>query len=893
MLPPLMALISGTRVGSYEIVGALGAGGMGEVYRARDKKLGREVALKILPENLAADPERLSRFRREAQVLAALNHPNIGHIYGFEDSGVTSALVLELVEGPTLADRIAGGPVPLDEALPIARQIVDALEAAHEQGIIHRDLKPANIKVRDDGTVKVLDFGLAKALESPAKLSPLPSDPHLTPTMTSPVTTHVGVLLGTAAYISPEQVKGKAADKRSDIWAFGVVLAEMLTGRMLFAGETTSETLAAVIKDDPGLDRLPSSTPRTVRFLLERCLARDPKQRLRDIGEARILLAQPFDGSTKDDAPRPSRRMIAGLAAGGLLVAALLGIAAWELKPAAEVPYRRFELSGPISASNEFALSRDGTRIVYVIGGHLYIRPLDALEPIDLGPVHITAAHLSWSPDSRAIAFTAEGKIQTIPAAGGPVFVVCTIPASGRVLAVRWLESGRILFSVWRDNLYEVAATGGTPAVRLRVDRSTEIDFHYISSLPDGRLIVAAHQRDPDQEVQELVDGNTRIVLNTDRTANMFEYDKSGLLLFRRIATNTGVWTVPFTAGAVDMTRAVLVERGGTDFSAADDGTLLVAMPAPSKSSLVWVDRSGAATPIAGSPVEIRRLGFAISPDGHRVVFVIGAGLVANVVVRDLDTGVDTPLTLNKADDPGTAPPEAYSPAWFPSGDRIIYGSGRTEAGRVVVKNSDAAAGERELTAGTAAIVSHDGRTVVFRLDDRGRGRLRWATLQPDGSAGPGSHVFPTDDEPDVREMILSPDDRSLAYEARQPDGRSDLFIESFPGGAAQRLIAEGARRPRFSRDGREIFYLKGEADERGRPKGMLMSVPVTATEPMMKLGAAVPLFDDSTPGRPNLDGYDVAPDGRRFLMTASIASPAGTPARVVLVQNWRAAMKK
>ena len=420
----------GTRVGPYEIVALVGSGGMGEVYRARDAKLGRDVALKVLPEAFARDAERMARFQREAKVLASLNHPNIATIHGLEDSGATHALVMELVEGPTLADRIRTGPIPIDEALRIAKQICEALEYAHERGIVHRDLKPANVKVTNDDAVKVLDFGLAKALEADASSIDIANSPTV-----SRMATQAGVLLGTAAYMSPEQAKGKAVDRRADIWAFGCVLYEILTGQMAFRGESVTDTLAAVIKEEPDWSQLPAATPVRVRVLLQRCLQKDPKQRLRDIGDARISLDEVLAGAP-EPAPAGATRIPAPLWRRALpwvvaaILAAALAFVHFREKPSAPADLVRFEIPVPekvaLAASGAFALSPDGRQLAFFAAGpdgvqRIWIRALDSLEARPLPDSESPQTPpFFWSSDSRYIAFDAGGKLKKIDISGGP-----------------------------------------------------------------------------------------------------------------------------------------------------------------------------------------------------------------------------------------------------------------------------------------------------------------------------------------------------------------------------------------------------------------------------------------------------------------------------------------
>ena len=652
-----MTLAPGARLGAYEILALVGTGGMGEIYRARDTTLGRDVALKILPELFAADPDRLARFTREAQTLAALNHPNIAHIYGLDrqettDRPALSFIVMELVDGEDLAQRIASGPIPLDEALTIAKQLADALEAAHDHGIVHRDLKPANIKVRLDGTVKVLDFGLAKAMEPPGG----PTALSMSPTLTSPVgMTIAGVILGTAAYMAPEQAKGKPVDKRADIWAFGVVLYEMLAGRALFAADSVAETIGLVVTREPDWAVLPAQTPKRVEALIRRCLTKDPRERLRDIGEARILLAHPDDPPAATLATLSSRRrmalLVAASAAGAFVLGAIGGGALIRRgSPANGAPLRRFELSAQIAAATVGpVLAPDGSRLAYIAGNHLRVQALDALESQDLGAVPVAAANIFWSPDGKSIGFTAEATIRTVPAGGGPAFVICKIPASGNALDLVWRGDGTILFSVWRDSVYTVPATGGAAQIFLAADQTTEVDFHGLTVLPGNRLILATHVRDGDRERYDLYDGTRRTLLPTDPTVAGFVYAPQGYLLFVRRDANSGVWAAPFTPGPLDLSKAVRIEAGATRFTAGDDGTLLVSIrpSAPAKAELVWVDRRGGMTVIPGPAVELdeRRVipSLALSPDGRRTAFV---GPANDVFVRDLASGLDTRLTF-------------------------------------------------------------------------------------------------------------------------------------------------------------------------------------------------------------------------------------------------------
>ena len=499
-----MALTPGTRLGPYEITAQIDVGGMGEVYRARDTKLDRDVAIKVLPESLAADPDRIARFQREAKTLAALNHPNIAQIHGFEESDGIKALVMELVEGPTLADQITQGAIPVDEALPIAKQIAEALEAAHEQGIIHRDLKPANVKVRADGTVKVVDFGLAKALEPAGAMSPGLSQ---APTITTPAMTQAGMILGTAAYMSPEQARGKAVDKRTDVWAFGAVLYEMLAGRRAFDTEDVSETLTAVLMKEPDWAALPSTTPPTVTTVLRRCLQKDRKLRARDIGDVSLALEGAFETSVPQAAvsvvsqPGVWRRPVPVALAASLLTAVVIGLAMWGVRPDSEptAPGGRFVLSALPSAplaiaglGRDLAISPDGARVVYTSGpppGQLYVRAIDQLEGTVL-PGTEAATHPFFSPGGDWIGFGTPNLVRKVSLSGGsPVTLSAAIGFRG----ASWVNDDTIVFAT-TGGVFRVPAAGGEGTPLLTSDDGTG-RVPLLARGPSGRASGAVHSR--------------------------------------------------------------------------------------------------------------------------------------------------------------------------------------------------------------------------------------------------------------------------------------------------------------------------------------------------------------------------------------------------------------
>jgi serine/threonine-protein kinase len=579
-----VALAAGTRLGAYEILSLIGSGGMGEVYRARDNRLNRDVAIKVLPADVAADHDRLARFEREAQVLASLNHPNIAAIHGVDDSSGKPALVMELVEGPTLADRIASGPIPLDEALPIAKQIAEALEGAHEQGIIHRDLKPANIKVRGDGTVKVLDFGLAKALEPRTGISGV-VNLSMSPTITSPaMMTGVGMLLGTAAYMSPEQAKGRSADKRSDIWAFGCVLYEMLTGTRAFAGEDVSDTLAFILTREPDWTALPSNTPTLIRRVLDHCLKKDRKRRLDSAAAARLeiedALAAPSvaEGAAASPGSMPRSAwsgtlpwalvgaLVGALAAGLLLVLGLW--APWRAQTLVERPLVRVdvdlgaEVSLPVpgrTGGSSVAISPDGTRLVYVSGlpTKLFTRRLDQPNATEL-PGTQGADYPFFSPDGQWVGFFSRGKVNKISVDGGAV-----VPLLGDISffnGASWGEDGSIFVSVLPRGLLRMPASGGPPETVVEPGNGDQV-LASPRILPGGKAIVfeSFHVRDVDRdtiEVLTLADHRRKIVTRGGRSSRYLAASSGARYLV--YVAQTTLFAVPFDLDTLE-TRGTAV----------------------------------------------------------------------------------------------------------------------------------------------------------------------------------------------------------------------------------------------------------------------------------------------------------------------------------------------
>ncbi len=899
-----MALANGSRLGSYEVLAAIGAGGMGEVYRARDSKLGRDVALKVLPDAFANDADRMARFQREAKLLASLNHTNIAAIHGLEDSGKIHALVMELVEGPTLADRIRLGPIPMDEALQIAKQIADALEYAHEHGVVHRDLKPANIKVTNDDAVKVLDFGLAKAIEGDAETA----DAANSPTM-SRMATLAGVLLGTAAYMSPEQAKGKPVDRRADIWAFGCVLYEMLTGKMAFRGDTVTDTLAAVIKEDPDWARLPATTPVRVRLLLQRCLQKDPKQRLRDIGDARISLDEVLSGApdaTSTVASSPGSRrlwLVVAIAAVPVLVAAFFSYLFFRPKPLAAVDEVRFQISLPEKTTftgGAPIVSPDGRKLAFILTGadgksRLWIRSLDTLDAHPLEGTEGANGWPFWSPDSKSIAFAATGKLLKVEISGGPPLELCTV---GLVLGGTWTSDHRIIFSP-AGPLMEIPESGGTPS-----PTGTNRSGAFPAVLPDGRHLVFS-VGPPGSPGSGLYVGlinlkpgeNPPKKLFPDASASSYFVPSGdpafGYLLFLRAgATNTSGGTV--MAATLDLHtwgvvgEPVPIAEGVSSFSASSTGVLVYGGGTPNVTGptrgniygrLNWFDRQGKILGTFGDPGLYRTL--AISPDGKRVAFERADSqnqINRNLWLYDIDRGVTSRFTFGSAWD--------AAPAWSPDGSQIAFTSNRSGSFDLYVKPSNLAGDEqlgfKSPEPKVMSSWSSDGRFLLYYL------------------AIPPSQIWAlslADRKPfvvvrsDFNEAIgrFSPDNRWITYESNE-SGKDEIYVRPFdpsggssPSGATSvsgkwMVSKGGGNNPLWRRDGKELFYLSSD--------GFAMAVDVT-TSGVFQAGIPKQLF--KVP--PGVLFWDVAPDGKRFVMPAPLASGAESSFTVVL--NWQAALKK
>ncbi len=895
-----MPLTPGSRLGPYEIVAPLGAGGMGEVYRARDPRLGRDVAIKALPDEFARDAERLARFEREARLLATLSHPNVAGIHGVEEVGEHRYLVLEFVEGETLAARIDRGALPLDEALDVCRQIAAGVEAAHEAGIVHRDLKPGNVMLKNDGSVKVLDFGLARTGAAGAASS---SDPSLSasPTMTAAATT-AGVILGTAAYMSPEQARGRAVDRRSDIWSFGCVLYECLTARQAFSGETVSDTIAAILKTEADLGALPADTPGRVRELLTRCLCKDPHERLRDIGEARVLLgAVRAGGDALAAAPPASRRSVPlWLATGGALVLATLAVVTTlVVKERPAPPLRKLDLLADGIEREWFAapvISPDGGKIAYLANGQIWMRDLKQLEPHPLTDAE-DVTPICWSPDSRELAFGNRQKLWKVPVTGGVPVTLCDIPVTGRVFGIAWSMRGIIAFSVYRGGMYSVPAAGALPSLLFDIDPQTIVDFHSPSWLANGDLMYTVHWStredsagSPRSEL-EVHSAGRRIPIETRfvRRNSQPTVTASGKLLYLHPNENAGIWAIGY-----DERRRVTtgepwqVAIGATSISASNDGSLLFIkgseVGAPVE--LVWVDRAGKVLESTG-PAYTGLSDVELSPDGRRVAFSAVHDNTRDIWVRALERGIDTRITFSKQD--------AIGPHWL-GPDRLSYR--RLLAGeqsQIMAVNADGAGAPLALAPSTQGgeqevQLSPDGTTALRRVDDDGHGRLRISPVLADGSLGPPVPFLHFTPEPAVAGVSLAPNGRLIAFATDDP-GAARVFATRFPSGEGQwQISSEGARQPCWAPGSETLYYVAGSGSD---PRWLVEVAIDPSQDP--PIGRSTRLFElDPAWSRTTAQmSYAVGAGGQRFLITRETPGAGTHPSRLVLVQNWESEFSK
>ena len=902
-----MTLPAGERLGNYQVIALLGVGGMGEVYRASDSKLGRVVALKVLLSGLhMEDARRMARFQREAQILAALNHPNIATIHGLEDSGPTHALVMELVEGPTLADRIAEGPLPLEEALTIAAQIADALEYAHERGIIHRDLKPANVKITPDGKVKVLDFGLAKALEDAPETINISTSPTLTMGAT-----RAGIILGTAAYMSPEQAKGKSVDRRGDVWSFGVVLFEMLTGKQLYTGETASEVLAAVIMKEPDINSLPADTPVPIKQLIRRCITRDPRQRLRDIGEARIAindyLANPAAPTAAANASSsagisasqlsPAKRALPWTIAA--LTAAVAIIAAWTSWRSSPKPQQPTHLSVEVGASAALSeegygpaaiISPDGSKFAFVAvsdsdrKARLYVRQRDQLVATPLAGTE-NARDPFFSPDGQWIGFFSENKLKKIQVSGG---AAVTLSDSPNDRGGAWNDDGTIIFARGnREGLSRIADSGGTPELITKLDSSkSEITHRWPQILPGGKAVIfTAHDGSTNFDngtiyVQVIKTGERKLVR---KNAMFARYLPSGHLVY---ANNGVLFAIPFDLDRLQTTGATTPflehvatssSTAGAQFDFSNDGTFIYVHGNRQGGNFTveWMDHEGKFQPLhlpAGDYLDPR-----LSPDGKKLALVIQDQTSQGIWVYDLQRDTLSRLTFGATIN--------MDPVWTPDGSRIVYSS----AGGILSPNlfwikSDGTGAPERLTESPMQQLSHsvsaDGKFLAFDQLESGAsktGRDIW-TLSLEGSDKPGwkppqPQVFVNTPAREA-EPSFSPDGRWIAYSS-DDTGTTEIYVRPFPGPGGKWQISSGdggGVTPIWSKDGKQLLFRTLSQPYR------MMFVNCRPVGDAFQNDNPQPWSSGTFENRgPTTWSSDLAPDGKRFVVLRTPESAANS----------------
>ena len=889
-----MALTPGTRLGPYEITAQIGVGGMGEVYQATDTNLKRSVAIKVLPASVAGDAERLARFQREAEVLAAINHPNIAAIYGLEKTPDFTALVMELVEGDDLSQRITRGAIPIDEALPIATQIADALEAAHELGIIHRDLKPANIKVRADGTVKVLDFGLAKAMEPVGAPS---ASASMSPTITSPaMMTGVGMILGTAAYMAPEQARGKSVDKRADIWAFGAVLFEMLTGKRAFVGDDVSITLASVLMKEPEWDALPADLSSSLRTYLRRCLQKDSRQRVQAIGDMRLALEGAFEtAAPRTAAPAPQRRRVVLVGAAALVAGvALASVVAWSAMRARPAPVVRMEITTAGAAAlslsggdRDLAVTADGSRIVYRGVDQLMVRALDQLTPTALTGLGMPRG-VFLSPDGQWVGFfDGVTLLKKVAITGGPP--VTLVAVNGNPRGASWAPDGTIVFATAAaTGLLRVSASGGDATVLTTPNRQAgEADHLWPEVLPGGQAVlftITPSSGVLDTAQVAVLDLRTHTQTILVRGGHHAHYVPSGHLVYgaggtlRAVAFDLARLAVVGTPAPV-LEDVTTTPNGAVDAVVAGNGTLVYVQGGltGTQRSLVWVDRMGREAPIAAPP---RAYVYAqLSPDGTKVA-LDSRDQEQDVWIWDLARETLQRLSF----DPGLN----RSPVWSRDGQRVAFSRALDSGEEVYWQAADGSGVAEPLTEKSTVTMnpsdfSPDGTMLLYTPTNVPYDIWMVPVAGPRTAGvallnGPSNESNPT----------VSPDGRWLAYQSNE-SGQVEIYVRPFPNVNTGRwqISTRGGTRAQWSRDGRELFFYVGAGT-----RGTLMAVPVESGS-TFRAGVPRMLFEGNYPA-PNIPGglYDVSRDGQRFLMIKGDDAEAA-PRTLTVVQHWLEELKR
>ena len=874
-----MPLSVGDKFGHYEVLSLLGQGGMGEVYRARDATLKRDVALKVLPAKLLRDPERMARLQREAEVMASLDHPNIGHIHGIVDSEDSRGLVLALIEGPTLGDRIEAGPIPVDEAVGIAKQIIEALEYAHDRGVIHRDLKPANVKITPEGVVKVLDFGLAKVLEDEPPASSLANSPTLTAGHT-----RAGVILGTAAYMSPEQAVGRPVDRRSDIFSFGAVLYEMLTGQRPFRGAVTPDVLEAVVKNDPDWSKLP---PGGIDKLIRRCLTKDRKQRLQAIGEARIILSDPV--GQVPDLPAKSSKLPWATATLLATTTAVALWAPWRTEKPVDRPLVRLDmdlgadvsLPAPTMGGGSVAISPDGTRLTYASGTprSLYIRRLDQAKATAL-PETQGATTPFFSPDGHWVGFVAGNKLNKISVEGGAVVALEDIL---NFAGASWREDGSIFASeAFTKGLLRIPPGGGPPETIMGLGNG-EIALGFPQTLPGGKAILFA-SANLAIEVLTLADRHRKIVVRGGTSPRYLATSSgAGHLVFVNKAT---LFAIPFdldkleTRGTAlpvldDVAYEAKTGAGQLDFSRT--GTLVYRRAGGDASAMTtvqWLDTTGGKEPLRAKPGTYQFL--SLSPDGKRVALAVGEGGRPDIWVYDQPRDAMTRLTFGEA--------VYIYPSWSPDGQYVVFSS----LGKGIFQaRADGASQPKPLTQSKTTqnpgSFAPDGRRMAY-TEATGGGQIWTVPLEnQDGQLKAGKPEQFLKSQFSDQAPSFSPDGRWLAYYSNE-SGKNEVYVRAFPPppsgqGGKWTISNNGGGSPRWSRNGRELFYQSGD-------RIMAVSYKVlgdtfVADKPRVWIA--------NLGGTPSGRQWDLAPDGKRVVVLTRVESAAAPKQEhdVVLVENF------
>ena len=888
----------GTTISHFKVLEKIGQGGMGEVYRAEDTNLSREVAIKVLPEQFTQDPQRVARFEREAKLLASLNHPNIAAIHSFEHSDDIHFLVLELVPGETLAERVAIGPLPVEEALELCRQISEGVEAAHEKGVIHRDLKPANVKVTPEGKVKILDFGLAKAFEAEPPVTDISQSPTLTEEMT-----RAGVILGTAAYMSPEQAKGKPVDNRADIFAFGAVLFELLTGKRAFEGETITETIAAVLKCEPDWELLPETAPQMLRALLRRSLEKEPPSRLQHMTDARIFIEEARTeasvlspiGVTSAPQPAPWKIVLPwSLAA---VIALIAVITVWILTAPAPRPRTNFLIAPPVDASlgetgNRVGISPDGRRIVYRAGdesaSQLYLRSLDDVVARAIPGTEGARHHAFFSPDGEWVAFFAvDGKLKKVSLSGGAPITLGD--ASGQ-LSGSWVSEDTIVFSGTLESgqsntLNRIAAGGGESEILAAPNSDQgEGPYRHPEILPGGKAVLF-NTNTPGalQEIRVLLveTGEQKLLLEAGKQAR---YVETGHVVYGQLETETQasgtLMAVPFDLARLEITGdPVLVLQGVrynvpgfVDYALSKEGTLVYVPHSleGAQHRLVWVDRSGKTQPLEERQREFHEP--RLSPDGGRLSVTIGDVGVRNIWIYEIERGISTPFTLE---------PTNTRAIWAPDGQRILFSSNRAGVSNLFWMPTDGSAEAEQLTTSNTRLFptscSPDG--IVAYVELAGTQRSNIGVMPLEGEREPETVAT----EYQERNAIFSPNGRWIAFTSSR-SGQTEVYVKPYPGqGGLVQISTDGGLEPVWAPNGEELFY-------RNRDQMIVVAVETEASfqaeRPRILFeGSYVYNFTGMT------SNYDITPDGQRFVMVQ--ATQESAPAQIQVILNWFEELKR